>query len=146
MFSGNINSNIYIKLIRMAEAEPKPKQTIVVTYRPSPRFRVIKVDGAWGGATPRLDIQMAVYSERLAIPDFEELDISGDGPLKSIRIEHTTTGPIREVEAMLSMSVPVARSLAMWLTEKADSLEKALQEAMTKDAEVKIEEPVNNDK
>ena len=37
-------------------------------YLKNPAFRVVHVDGAVGGVTPRGRIPMAVYSERPAIP------------------------------------------------------------------------------
>lgn len=123
-------------------ADEKNDTSITFTYKHSKAFRVIKVDGAWGGATPRLDIQMAVYSERLAIPDFQEFAITDEGQLAPApnHTEHQTKGPIREVEAMMSMSIPVARSIAAWLNSKADEIEGAIQAEMKRVAMIKKED------
>lgn len=113
------------------------------TYKQSGLFRVIKVDGAWGGLTPRADIQMALYSERLAIPDSEVYEIV-DGNLGERKNENRrTAGPIREVEAMLSLSLPVARALSRWLADKADELESALTDQIQAAVNVAQEESQN---
>ncbi len=39
-------------------------------YRKSNYFRVIKVNGAWGGLTPQADVQMSIFSERLPLPEY----------------------------------------------------------------------------
>ena len=98
------------------------------TYLKSNDFRVIKADGAWGGVTPRLEIQMSLFSERLPIPDFEEVDVS-ETTIKSLRTETKTKGLIREVEAAVVLSSATARSLAKWLVDKADQIDKILAES-----------------
>jgi hypothetical protein len=102
-------------------------------YVKSNQFRVIRADGAWGGVTPRLEIQMSVFSERLPLPEFDEMDIS-EVPAKPIRTGVKTKGLIREVESAILMSSSTARSLAQWLADKADQVDKIKAEAEAGDS------------
>jgi hypothetical protein len=96
-------------------------------YKKSNYFRVIKVNGAWGGLTPNSDVQMSIFSERLPLPDLDEYEISDGGKItKLVRKIAKTKGVIREVEATLTMTPSVAKALGEWLLDKAAQYEKYL--------------------
>lgn len=100
-------------------------------YIKSNAFRVIHADGAWGGITPRLKIQMALYSERTPIPQqtihqLTDAHTLGD-ELKEERISRE--GIIREVEAEVIMDIETAESLASFLNEKIVEAKGILGEA-----------------
>jgi len=99
-------------------------------YRKSNYFRVIKVNGAWGGLTPQTDVQMSIFSERLPLPDLDEFEISEGQLAKQIRHINKTKGVIREVEATLTMTPDVAKSLGEWLIDKANQFEERLNAAI----------------
>lgn len=93
----------------------------------SSQFRVIHVDGVWGGLGPRQFINMAVYAERNAIPQSISYDISDQNPSDGIRLEAATPDTkkarnaiIREVEANLVIDISTADGIATWLREKVD--------------------------
>jgi hypothetical protein len=100
-------------------------------YIKSNHFRVIHADGAWGGLTPRLEIHMAVYSERPAIPDVIEQEINADQSLGSETAIHGRDGVIREVEADLVMSFPTAKALHAWLGQMLGHIEKLVAESQS---------------
>jgi hypothetical protein len=108
----------------------KPNQTasnqLHFTFNKSSLHRVIKVDGVWGGMTPKSDIQMAIYSERLPIPDTQVIEIDEAGQAKTIRQTGTTKGLIREVEATLTMPPQVARAIGEWLIERSNEFDALL--------------------
>lgn len=63
-------------------------------YRKSSLFRVIKIDGVWGGVAPRQEIQMSVFNERLPLPEMEKVELPDDrdGVAKSLRVVKKTLG------------------------------------------------------
>jgi len=68
---------------------------------------------------------MAFFSERLPIPKNEEYLLGTDGKLgKRMKIE-ARPAIIREVEVEAILSVPVAKSLHMWLGERIKEAEVA---------------------
>ena len=88
------------------------------------QFRVIHVDGAVGGMTPQGLIHMAVYSERLPIPQRVVHRIADEAHLgEEIREKRVVRQAIiRELEASLMMDMRQAYALCRWL---ADILKKA---------------------
>ncbi len=86
-------------------------------------FRVIHVDGAYGGVTPTLDIHMAVYNERAPIPDLIVNKVSSETGLGDEIRREMKKGIVREVEVGLIMSASVAKSVIAWLQEKVDTIE-----------------------
>ncbi len=94
-------------------------------YLKSDFFRVLHVDGVHGGISPRGQIQMAVFNERLPIPQQSVYKLVDGGLGEEISDERIQKeGIIREVEAELLMSVDTARSLVAWLKEKIELIEK----------------------
>lgn len=88
-------------------------------------FRVIHVDGCWGGLNAHLDIRMTVFNERTPIPRriyHTATPEGGLGPELTAKREGRR-GVLRECEAELVMSPDIARSLAQWLLEKVAQAE-----------------------
>ncbi len=119
--------------------EQENKPVLRFNYFKSKDFRVIKVDGAHGGLTPRGDIVMSVFNERLPIPDSDEFEISEEGGIgKQIKSDSKTKGIVREVETTLALRPDVALSLGKWLLDKVSQFEKAF--------DIKLEEDDESDK
>lgn len=96
-------------------------------YIKNQAFRVIHVDGAIGGVTPRGHLHLAMYSERPAIPQATAHSLSDDGTLSEPQEIEGKAGIIRELDIDMIMSKQVAIELRDWLTkhlELIDSLEK----------------------
>jgi hypothetical protein len=85
-------------------------------------FRVIHVDGAWGGLTPKGMMSIAVYSERLPIPQKTVQSVLPDGSLGPELIEERVSRQsiIRELEADLIMDLSTAQILHAWLGDKIE--------------------------
>jgi hypothetical protein len=93
-------------------------------------FRTIHADGVWGGLNGHLDIAMAFYSERPAIPQQITIPIT-NGKLGN-EIEDKRVGRdavIRDVEISVTMNVEVARNFRQWL----DNTIKAIDEINQKE-------------
>jgi hypothetical protein len=92
-------------------------------YIKGQQFRVIHVDGALGGITPRGLIHCAVYSERPAIPQTTEHDISPEGRLGAQVSQEGRQGVVREMDVDLIMSKQTAIELRDWLDGRVKELE-----------------------
>jgi len=95
-------------------------------YIKSPGFRVLHVDGAVGGITPRGMIHLATYSERGAIPRILEQSFSVDRgtPIEpEPRVIEARDGIVREMEADLVMTLNTAIEVRDWLNTHIAKLE-----------------------
>src|SRR3972149_478470 len=112
----------------------KPKKLpseINFDYIKSNQFRVIHVDGAHGGVSPKGLIQMAFFSERAPIPKQEtyELEQGKLGKRKKVKQREAI---IREVEVETLIDLQVAKVIVRWLGEKIDQAEKLMKGADSK--------------
>jgi hypothetical protein len=113
----------------MSEATP---EKIRIEYQKSHSFRVVHVDGAYGGTSPRLQLFIAFYSERFPIPKVLTYEISPSGtPGEEITEERETKeGIIREVEVGVLLDLQAAKAFASWLNEHVAELEKRREELL----------------
>lgn len=106
--------------------EPQPEavlpQHVSFFYIKSQFFRVIHVDGAIGGITPRGFIHCAVYSERAAIPQEQEIEITDGLHLGKILKSDGKAGIVREVDADIMLTKTAAIELRDWLTARIDEV------------------------
>lgn len=88
-------------------------------------FRVIHVDGAWGGVTPSLNnIQMVIFNHRTPIPQLLVHEVSDDGIVGKESKAVGRPGIVREMEAALVFDLKTAKSIRAWLDDKIADLEK----------------------
>ncbi len=100
----------------MLTQEEQQPDNISFDFIKSNFFRVVHVDGAWGGVGPR-GIQMALFSERAPIPKSVEYRIGTDGLSEEVSRD-VRTAVIREVEVELTMNLQTAISINEWLSSK----------------------------
>src|SRR5689334_23353953 len=84
-------------------------------------FRVISVDGAFGGLSPQgRSIHMALFSERRPLPRKTVHSLGTDGLLSDELMDRRETRKafVREVEADVVMDLPTAIAIRKWLTRK----------------------------
>jgi hypothetical protein len=93
-------------------------------YLKSNLFRVIHVDGAIGGMTPRGLIHMTIYSERAAIPKKVSQVIHSDGRIGDEIGREGLEGVVREMEADLIFRLEDAVSLRDWLDDQINNVKK----------------------
>ena len=104
-----------------------PAKRVRFHYIKSNLFRVIHVDGAYGGITPSGDIHCAVYSERGAIPQVTEHLVTETGFLEDQQVVlEGKAGLVRELDADLVLSLAAAGELRDWLTKRIDELSASL--------------------
>lgn len=93
-------------------------------------FRVVHVDGAFGGITPRGFIHMAIYNERGPIPKQITNRLKEDGSVGEEIFERRITREaiVREVEADLIFTKETAIVIRKWLDEKITQIEELNQQ------------------
>lgn len=122
--------NMAKKSKKSAQSAGKSTATeIRFDYIKSPYFRVLHVDGAYGGSAPRgKNIHMSVYNERQAIPLQEVYPITktvgsaatlGSKPTEVTRRQAI----VREVETDLVFDLNTAKSIIKWLSIQVKTLE-----------------------
>lgn len=73
------------------------------------------VNGAWGGVTPRKEIHMHLYSERLPIPKLSIHDINKDGTLSKKEVQIKGGNVVRLIQSSVIMDVGAAVAIRTWL-------------------------------
>lgn len=99
-------------------------------YLKSQLWRVVHVDGAIGGITPRGMIHAAIYNERPAIPQVTEQEVSPEGVLGAQTLSEGKEGVVRELDVDLVMSKQAAIELRDWLAKRVSELDKLEAEYM----------------
>jgi hypothetical protein len=106
--------------MKMADSNEKGER-VGVKYQKSNYFRVIRMDGCWGGVGPRGVIQANLYSERPAIPRKSYLPVE-NGEIGTEVIEDTEGGLVREVEVGVTMDLGAAISFYIWLRSQMEHM------------------------
>jgi hypothetical protein len=110
----------------MASEKPTGAAKLRFHFIKSNYFRVVDLDGIFGGIGPRGDINMNFFAERGPIPKAITHSIDMDTGLlgdELIEERDAKDGLIREVEFSASIDMSTAKSLISWLQEKVDILE-----------------------
>ena len=81
-------------------------------------FRVIHVDGAFGGLTGRGYINAALYSERRAVPRVTEQKYNENGLVGTEQIIRSRQNVVREVEVDVMLDYGAAVAIRDWLDRK----------------------------
>jgi hypothetical protein len=107
---------------------PKAPKEIVFDYIKSNLFRVIPIDGAFGGLSPNgREIRMALFNERRPIPQKTVHPLGTDGNIVGENRGKRTgrTGFVREVEVDVVLDFQTAINLQVWLQDKIEQMAKA---------------------
>ena len=104
-------------------------QEVSFHYIKSNLFRVVHVDGAIGGASPRGLIQINFYSERQPIPKQTVHALVDDKLGEEIRERRISRdGIVREIEVGAMLDLNGAMSLYVWLEEHIKILQSVKSE------------------
>ena len=85
-------------------------------------FRVVHVDGVWGGITPSKNIAVGFFSERLPIPTIVQHKLKEGGAVGDEIDRESKTGVVREMEVELIMNKATAVGFLEWFKGKVDEL------------------------
>lgn len=108
------------------QSKPADDTRLCFHYLKTPDFRPIYVDGVYGNVHPKRRVTMAVYSERLPLPQKTVHGFTKNGKLTDEIPEERVSkeGIVRDVSAVLHLDVDTARSVAAWLNERCDEIER----------------------
>jgi hypothetical protein len=82
-------------------------------------YRLIPVNGVWGGATPRGDILVDLFHESSTLPEVVTHAMAPGGQLGE-EVQRTPTGEIqRKVLVGMVLTAEQAESIGRWLLETA---------------------------
>jgi hypothetical protein len=89
-------------------------------------FRVVHVDGVFGGLSPTGEISASLFSQRPPIPQLTVQALKSKNELgEEIVAERVSKdGLVREMEVSLVLSPQVAEALAKWLMERVEQHKK----------------------
>jgi len=110
----------------MTEDTPPKPGTIRFFYEKGKYFRVAHVDGVIGGLTPTREVFLSVYSQRVALPQTIDQQITPDGKLGAVVDTKGKNGIFREMEIGLIMTPEVANQIADFLTQHARAAQKSV--------------------
>jgi len=117
---------------KTSKVEVLTQNRVSFDYIKSNQFRVIHVDGAHGGITPKGHvIQMALFSERAPIPRRETYKLQ-EGKLGERTEKVERDAIIREVEVEALIDIETAKRIAEWLKEKIEQAENLKREFESK--------------
>ena len=116
----------------MSSDQPSDSKKIRVFYQNAPFHRTVYAGGAWAGITPTGLVQVGLFNDLRPMPEMVTLDVVDDAVGSEIE-KLEKQGVIREVEATVLMSLPVAKSLLPLLQQMIDQLE-TIQKAQAEKA------------
>lgn len=101
-------------------------QEIEFNYIKGSNFRVVHADGAMSNGTPRGNLFLVFYSERLPLPDLQTFKINEEGRVVGEVIEKrkvNSNGIMREVEVGIMLDMDVAKGMVVSLSQLIRQLE-----------------------
>lgn len=94
-------------------------KSVRINYIKTHNYRSYHVDGIHGGLTPRLQLYLEPFIERLVTPNIIEHDLGDDGRLVGEgKIIESKQGGIREIEFGMIMDIECAKAIHAWLGTK----------------------------
>ena len=87
-------------------------------------YRIVASNGAWGGITPRGDIHIDFFVEKLATPVSVKNSISEDGAIGAVIEIMPKKQVVRELQVGVLMTPDQAKNLVKFLNDKIEQIEK----------------------
>lgn len=101
---------------------PSEQDKVKFHYIKANSFRVVHMDGVFGGLTPTGDIFMSIFSQRPPIPVVTVQPVKETGELGEELLSERSVkeGLVREIEVGVALRPEIAETLIKWLQEKVD--------------------------
>jgi len=104
----------------MSKHDDQQKKELTFKYVIPDNLKDCYVNGVWGMVSPKGEINMHLYSERLPIPNSETHEIV-KGDINPVPISRNTGGDIvRLIQSSVVMDMQTAIALHRWLGERID--------------------------
>jgi len=101
-------------------------ETVTIVYTDTPGYKVIYVNGIYGGLTGKDEIRFDLFQEFKPAPDKEVYEVTKGGRMGNIisdNEEVQTLQLIREKQVGVIMPISFARVLHSWLGDKLETYE-----------------------
>jgi hypothetical protein len=109
---------------RMVKSKNQKKKTFTFKYIIPDDLRDYYINGVHGGVTPRNEISMHLFSERLPIPLSLTHTINKDNTLSKDKKQKYGADVIRLVQSSVVMDVSTAKAIRDWLDNKIKFIDK----------------------
>jgi hypothetical protein len=98
------------------------KDKVKFHYLKANDFRVVHMDGVFGGLSPTGDIFMSIFSQRPPIPQVTVQPVNEKGELGDEILPERIVrdGLVREIEVGIALRPEIAENLIKWLQERVD--------------------------
>lgn len=115
------------------------KDKVKFHYIKANDFRVVHMDGVFGGLSPTGDIFMSIFSQRPPIPQTTVQPVKENGELGDELMSERIVkeGIVREIEVGIAVRPEIAENLIKWLQEKVDQYKTLKSQAGPLDQEKK---------
>lgn len=106
----------------MPKKKRKEKSKLKFKYVVPDNLRDLYVNGLWGGVTPRAEIHMQFYNERIPIPNLVTCEVGEKGKLSEV--DRDIGGDVvRVVQSSLVMDYSTAVAVRDWLNDRIKLVE-----------------------
>jgi hypothetical protein len=122
----------------------KNKQELTFKYVFAADYNPVYVNGAHGGVSPRGELVMNFYLERMALPRSVTHEINPNGTIGNevaAEPEGLKSSMVRFIDAGVVLNFQSAKELHLWLGERVNEME-ALERAK---AAMQVSQPVRRD-
>ena len=96
----------------------KTPKTITFRFERDEHYRLIPVNGIWGGVTLRGDVKADLIHESQALPEAITHEVTAEGTLTEVKRAPATSFQ-RTVLASMVLTPEQAESIGLWLQQKA---------------------------
>jgi hypothetical protein len=101
----------------------KKPTTVKFNHKFPDDYRIVAVNGAWGGISPRGDLLMHFFIEHKTVPDQEIKSLKEDGSFDDSKDFPTEIEIDRKMQIGVMMPREQAASLAHWILDKIQHFE-----------------------
>ncbi len=97
-------------------------------YKRNPEYRVVYVNGAYGGPSPKGEYKIDLFLEQQVAPDRIKHSVNESGKLGDEIMRLPADRPVcRELQVGVIMTVGEARNLANWILLRIGEFEKQIK-------------------
>lgn len=105
----------------------KRKDTVKFIHQFPDNYRILPVNGAWGGITSRGDLVMHLFVEHTKVPQEEIQIVKEDGSFVPVRKESEEIEVLRVMQTGVMMNREQAVSMARWMLDKVEKFEHVIK-------------------
>jgi hypothetical protein len=109
------------------EGQKSPVKEVKFYFEYDKDYRVVASNGVWGGITPRGDLQLDFFVEKVGIPDSVEYVVTQDGKLEGEIRRDPPRQFVRRMQVGVLFSLEDAERLHTFLGKRINELKKMIE-------------------